>query len=197
MAILGDLPRRRWGARRAGGQRGWLALGLALCALMFAAPAGGAPSMEYQVKAVLLFNFASFVEWPVPARTDSPGPFVIGVLGDDPFGAALDDVVSQETVAGRSLTVRRFGQADGVDACDILFISRSEARHVPEILRQVQGRPILTVADIPSFAETGGIIGFSTQDGHVRLNINTEAAQSAGLAISSKLLRLARVVTPQ
>src|SRR3954467_14109225 len=63
---------------------------------------------EYRVKAVFLFNFAQFVEWPPDAFTDPGQPFVIGILGTDPFGAEIDSVVRGETVAQRSLVVERY-----------------------------------------------------------------------------------------
>src|SRR6267378_5783928 len=67
-----------------------------------------APVSEYQLKAVFLFNFAQFVEWPPAALPLENAPLVIGVLGKDPFGAHLDDVVRGETVNRHPLAVARY-----------------------------------------------------------------------------------------
>jgi len=168
-----------------------LALGWFLPAWSFAA----APPRDYDIKAAFLFNFASFVEWPDAAFADGSSPLVIGVLGDDPFGRILEEIVTGEKINGHPLTVRRLAspQLKEATACHILFISRSEARRVRTILQQLRGHPVLTVADLPNFLDAGGAIGFATE-GRVRLMINPTAVRSARLNVSSKLLRLAEVV---
>ena len=166
-----------------------LAVLLALCA---AGPAVGQASREYSVKAAFLYNFATFVEWPAPLPP-AGAPFVIGVLGDDPFGATLDEIVAGERVAGHPMVVRRFSRAEDVHSCQILFISASESHRLPEILRRFEGQPVLTVSDLPGFAGAGGGIQFIT-DTRVGIIIDPAALRAAGLGVSSKLLRLARVV---
>jgi hypothetical protein len=163
-----------------------------LLAFALAAPLAAQSSREYDLKAVFLFNFVTFVEWPPAARPDK-GPFIIGVLGHDPFGATLDDVIAGEKIRESPLQVRRCRTVEEALECHILFISSSEAGRLPSIMRRLQGRPILTVADMPNFLESGGVIGFSTQ-GRIQLHINVPAAQRAGLVVSSKLLRVAKVV---
>ena len=163
-----------------------------LLALCLAGPLAAQASREYDLKAVFLFNFVTFVDWPANALPDK-GPFVIGVLGDDPFGNALDEVVAGETIRGVPLQVRRCRTLEEARQCQILFISASEAAKLPEILKDLRGRPVLTVADLPRFPEVGGVIGFSTGT-RLQLLVNPTAAQRAGLVISSKLLRVAKVV---
>src|SRR4051812_6394668 len=80
------------------------------------------PPTEYQVKAAYLFNFGQFVEWPARAYESPGAPFVIGILGDDPFGGALDEVVRGETFGSRPLEVKRFKAPQEIGACNILFI---------------------------------------------------------------------------
>ncbi|HVH66640.1 MAG TPA: YfiR family protein [Gemmatimonadales bacterium] len=159
-------------------------------------PAGQtAPSLEYRVKAVFLFNFAQFVDWPLAAFPDSQTPVVIGVLGDDPFGPLLDETVRGETLAGRPFEVRRYRRADEIKACHILFISQSESDRLEEILAGLKSRPTLTVGDGEGFSLRGGMVRFVTEKNRVRLRINLEAVQAANLTISSKLLRSAEIVT--
>jgi hypothetical protein len=153
-----------------------------------------APVSEYQLKAVFLFNFAQFVEWPPNAFAQPNSPFVIGVVGKDPFGANLDDVVRGETLNQHPLVVQRFGNASDVRDCQILYIPASEVPHLPEILAKLKGQSVLTVGDAEDAAQRGVVIGFYTQDRQVRLRINIDAARLASLTISSKLLRPAEIV---
>jgi hypothetical protein len=179
-SILGALLVRPW------------VRGLAL-AVSLAGPLAAQATREYDLKAVFLYNFTTFVEWPKEARPAPGKPFIIGVLGRDPFGAVLDGVVAGESLNGTPLEVRRYRTAETARECQILFISSSEAAHLPQILDTLRGRPVLTVADMPRFSESGGIIAFSTGT-RVQLHINAEAARQAGLSISSKLMRVATLV---
>jgi hypothetical protein len=162
-----------------------------------AAAAPPAPAPEYAIKAVFLFNFAQFVDWPETAFASATSPIVIGVLGDDPFGPYLDDLVRPEKIGGRPLAVRRFRRPEEVGECQILFVSRALAGRFDQIKPRLAGRNLLTVADVEGFCQQGGIVLFVTENGKIRLRINTEAAKAAGLTISSKLLRSATLYTPE
>jgi len=166
-------------------------LGLALTA----AAAAATPSIEYQIKAVFLFNFAQFVEWPPSAFRDARSPLVIGVVGEDPFGNYLDEAVRGERIGDRPLVVRRYHRGDDLTGCHILFISRSEDSAVASILASLRGRSILTVGEADGFIREGGILRFITENHKIRLRINVEAARAVGLTISSKLLRPATITT--
>ena len=146
---------------------------------------------EYQVKAVFLYNFARFVNWPPKAFPDPQAPLVIGVLGEDPFGAYLDETVRGERVNNRVLMVQRYRRVGEIRACHVLFISRSESDRLESIFAALRGRNILTVGDTDDFAARGGMIRFATEKNKVRMYINRDAAKAAGLEISSKLLQLA------
>lgn len=152
---------------------------------------------EYQLKAVFLYNFANFVEWPAGAFTDARAPLVIGVLGDDPFGKFLDEVVAGEKVQEHALSVRRFRRVEDIDRCHVLFISQSEKERLGEIFAQLRGRSILIVGDTEGFTLQGGMVRFITEKNKVRLRINLEEAKAAGLTLSSKLLRPAEIVSTQ
>lgn len=152
-----------------------------------------APVSEYQLKAVFLFNFAQFVEWPASAFPQPNAPFVIGVLGKDPFGSNLDDVVRGEAVNGHPLAVQRYLSVSDVRDCQILFIPAAELTNVDELLTKLKGRSVLTVTDADE-AQRGVMIGLITQDRQIRLRIDVQAAKVASLTISSKLLRPAEIV---
>ena len=149
---------------------------------------------EFQIEAVFLFNFSQFVVWPPTAFADENDPFVICLLGTDPFGAYLDDTVRDETVNRRRLLVKRYRRAEEVDNCHILFISKSEAGRLSEALVRLQGRSVLSVSDADNFGRRGGMVRFVVERNHVRLRVNVEAAKKAGLTISSKLLRVVDIV---
>lgn len=152
-----------------------------------------APS-EYQVKAAYLFNFLKFVEWPENTFGDPLAPMVIGVVGDDPFGNALPQVVIGKTVQGRDVVVRIYRAGEDLRGAHILFISSSERKKLPAILSSLRGSGVLTVADMEGFLDLGGMIEFVPENNRVRFAINVEAARRAKLKMSSKLLSLAKTV---
>ena len=159
-------------------------------------PTQASPPKEYQLKAVFLFNFAQFVEWPATALRDPRAPLVICILGEDPFGSYLDETVRGETVNNHPLTVQRYGRVEEITTCHILFVSRSEDGRLGRILPALKGRGILTVGDAERFATRGGMIRFVTEQNRIRLRINLAAAEADSLKISSKLLRPAEIVSP-
>jgi hypothetical protein len=155
----------------------------------------GAAPTEYEVKAVFLFNFTQFVDWPATAFPADGSPLIIGVLGNDPFGGALEDAIQGETVNGRPLAVRRYANVEEVDNCHVLFINLPNKQQLARVLKQMRERSTLTVSDSTEFARSGGVIEFITIDNKIRLQINLDAAKLANLTISSKLLRPARIVS--
>jgi len=180
------------------GLRCSLAIALAwLCAGGTAGSAQTELSREYEIKAVFLFNFAQFVEWPASAFAGADAPLVIGVLGEDPFGAQLEETVRGEIVGHRPILVRRFREVEEIDTCHILFISSSETGRLDHILTRLAERSILTVSDGEGFAGRGVMIRFVTERKRIRLKINLEAAKHARLTLSSKLLRPAEIVTTE
>ena len=165
-----------------------LLLAAALPALAAAAPT------EVQVKAAFIFHFTQFVSWPPPAAGAPEAPFVIGVLEDDDMVEALTSMVQGEKLAGHPLVVRRLRSPTEAADCQILYVSS-----VGEDLfrdARLRGASILTVGETDAFLHWGGVIEFVTDHNHVRLRINLAAARGSSLQISSKLLRVAQVVSP-
>lgn len=148
---------------------------------------------EYDVKAAFLYNFAKFVEWPPTAFINPGDPLIIGVLGVDPFGNSLKGL-EDKTVAGRKILIKRFTQVDELEKCHLLFISSSEKKNLHQILPAVKGWNVLTVGEMKGFAEAGGMINFTLIEKRVRFEVNLDAAQNAGLKISSQLLKVAKIV---
>jgi hypothetical protein len=169
-----------------------------LFALMVASFAGGKDAVaaerpEHEVKAAFLYNFGKYVRWPQSAR-DGDEVFVIGVLGTDPFGRALDDVVRGNRIDNKPVVIRRAAKLSDLGSCEIVFVGVSEEGHLEKILAEVAKVPVLTVSDMPQFVERGGMIGLARVDRRVQFEVNLDAAERAGLAFGSQLLRLARNV---
>ena len=148
---------------------------------------------EYQVKAAYLFNFLKFVEYPSESFADPLAPLVIGVVGNDPFGSALPQVVIGKTVQGRDLVIRVYRAGEDLRGAHLLFISASERKRIPVILSSLHGSSVLTVSDAVGFLDAGGMIQFLKENDRVRFAINVDATNQAKLKMSSKLLSLAKV----
>jgi hypothetical protein len=159
-------------------------------------PAQPPPSREYQIKAVFLFNFAQFVEWPAHAFPEAETPLVIGVLGRDPFGTYLEEIVRGEKINGHPLVIQRYSAVTEAKNCHILFINFTKTDDLKRAFTYLKSRSTLMVGDAPNFIQQGGMIRFFTENSKTRIQVNLETVKGAELAISSKLLRLADVVSP-
>ena len=151
------------------------------------------PPTEYEVKAAFIYNFARYIQWP--KESDTNKPFVIAVIGKDPFGVALDDAVSGQKVQGRPVVIKRFTKIEDAPNCDILFVCASESDRLHQIFGVLHQAPVLTIGDIDRFAELGGMINLRTEDNRIRFEVNVQAIGRAGLKAGSQILRLARIVT--
>jgi len=149
---------------------------------------------EYQVKAAFLFNFVKFIEWPTESFRENGGRIRLCVLGEDRLGQELERIVAGKTVNGHTLEVVRVNQAERALHCQVLFVGRSQAGALRTIQAGCRGESLLTVGETPEFIRQGGAIRFLLMDNRVRFEINLEAAEQAGLKISSKLLALAQSV---
>lgn len=149
---------------------------------------------EYQVKAAYLYNFGRFVEWPEKVEATREASFVICVLGQDPFGTALDATLDHQTVDGKRVLARRIAGPQEAPGCRILFISASEEKHLKDVLAALPAGSILTVSDIAGFSRRGGMIEFVIEGARVRFEVNLKIAEGAGLVLSSELLKVAAAV---
>lgn len=149
---------------------------------------------EYEVKAAFLYSFAKYVQWPDEALGRPDEPFLIGVLGADPFGRVLDDTLEGKAILGHPVAVTRFVRLEDAVRAHILFVAGSDAPEQAQVLKALRGRPILSAGESEEFAERGGIVGFRTQEKRVRFDINLDRAEESRLRISSQLLKLATIV---
>ena len=167
----------------------------AVAGLLFACSSalGQQRPSEYQVEAAYLYNFSRFVEWPAKG-TNAPGSFTICVLGEDPFGQALDATIAGEAIGNQRVIARRISSPQMSVDCQILFISSSEANRLNKIIEALNKSSVLTVSNIPQFSERRGMIQFVLEENRIRFEVNLTATQRAGLTLSSDLLKVATVV---
>ncbi len=152
------------------------------------------PEFEHDVKASFVYTVAKFVDWPEESFERPDAPLVFEVLGDDPLEQALERAVHGKTVNGHPLEVVRVGEGGGLTTCHVLYVGRSEAGRLREVLDQARGGAILTVGELARFAESGGVMGLRVEQNMIRFEVNVDAAERAHLAISSKILKLGKVV---
>lgn len=167
----------------------FVAIWLAAMRMVCAQPAA---QDEYRIKAAFVYNFAKFVEWPAGSFKNPGDPIAICVMGN-PFGDELESTVRGKQVDDRRLIVREVTSVAETSGCHILFVA-ADARRLADVLDRVKKVPVLTVGESASFSADGGVIRFKLEHDKVRLEINTCAADRAGLRISSKLLSLAVIV---
>lgn len=155
------------------------------------APTG---ATEYEVKAAFLYNFARYSTWPDPAFETPQSPFVIGVLGKDPFGDALDKTVKDKKVGTRPVVVERYAALADLGSPHLLFTTLGDAKEIEALLAALGKKPVFCVGDREGFAAAGGTAGFYLADKNVRFEMNPLAAKRAGISIAAQLLKLARIV---
>jgi hypothetical protein len=174
-------------------------LALALLATpLHVVPAAAGPgplSPDYVIKAAYLYNFALFVDWPADAFQSADAPFVIGILGSDPFGDALTQIVSGKRINRRRIHVEVVQLTQDLRRAHLVFLSAADAARLGEVVpAAASGVPQLVVGETDNFLRQGGTISFTVRDNKVGYDINLEAARKARLIVSSKLLSLAGVV---
>jgi hypothetical protein len=152
---------------------------------------------EYQVKAVFIYNLTQFVEWPAEAFPTENSPMIIGVLGEDPFGNFLEETVRGEEMKGHPLVVEHYQNMEDIKPCHILFVNLSRPDQLKQVFNKLRSQPILTVSDVNYFTRLGGMVRLMNEDNRTKIRINLDATKRADLVMSSKLLKLAEIVSTQ
>jgi hypothetical protein len=148
------------------------------------------PSLEYQIKSSLIYNFLKFIEWPNGVSSDQ---FIICYFPDDQQYSKSLLALQDKLVQGRHLIVEPL-DGENMVRCDIVIESQSSATAMQTLLQRDIGKAVLTIGESDNFLRLGGIIRFVLVDGTVQFEINQARAEQQGLVISSKLLRLAQFV---
>lgn len=156
-----------------------------------------AQTQEYTVKAVFLERFTRFIEWPEEmAISDSSLPFILGVIGKNPFGSLLDEIYSAQKIRNKEVKIRSISVLKEIAGCHLLFISESKKKELSEILSFTRKKPILTIGDSEGFTEAGVLINLYLEQDKIRFEINESAFRESGLSISYLLLQRAKIVSP-
>jgi uncharacterized protein DUF4154 len=179
-----------------------MAIVLHALALLWAVPSNAgaadgsaaAPGRECEIKAAFLYNFTKFVDWPAQTFANADAPLVIGVLGASPCVQALERLVRDRKVNGRTIVVRPIASAEEAKVTQLLFVGSAQETQFAGLKAAIESLPVLTVGESPRFATLGGAIDFVPQDDKIRFEININAAEHAGLKISAQLQKLAAVV---
>ncbi len=183
---------RRFGALFARGVLIALLLGGAI-----PAHGDGPSEREQRLRAEFVERFTRFIDWPSDALPPPGGPFVIGVVGETPFQAYLEQMASERRIQGRDAVVRRLSAIDGSSRCHLLWIPRCSEQKLAEILNATSTRPILTVGEREGLAARGVHINLKREGPKLRFEINLEAAMKSHLKFRASLLRLGIIVAPK
>ena len=151
-------------------------------------------SVEYPVKLAVLYNFTKFVEWPPESFRNSDAPLAICIVGRDPFSPDLEGDLRTRTAAGHPVAVRTLRPTDTLSVCHMVFIPVTEKDQADTIVKHLNGSSTLTVGESEGFAVQGGMINLTVEENTVHFEVNQLAAERARLKISSKLLRMAKIV---
>jgi hypothetical protein len=157
-------------------------------------PCRGEPlTRESQVKAAFIYNFTQFIDWPADTFNSSEAPFVVGVVGDSPLTGALMKIMIGKFVGAHPIVVTHFAAADGVRACQILFVPESLDAEMPPILARIGKSPCLIVGEGDGVLPGGGAARLFLEDSKMRFQLNAEVIDSVRLKASAKLMKLARI----
>ncbi len=147
------------------------------------------------IKATYLEKIANFIEWPDSSvESDSSGTFIIGVVGENKFGDVLDKLYKERKIKNKNVEIRYFSSSESVGHCNILFISKSEAGNLKEILEKAGELNALTVGDTEGYADEGVLVNFYNQGKNIRFEINERAVKNSQLVFSHHLYSAARII---
>jgi hypothetical protein len=175
--------------------RAWMAAMVVLAAGAGAEAVHAQAVSEPAVKAAFLYKFLGYVEWPAQAVPVEP-TYVIAIAGAEEVAAELDHLVSGRSINGRRITVRRVRDVEGVRGAQVLFVGRNQP-NAREMLRAVQRQGVLTVTETEHGLDGGSIVNLVTLEDRVGFEVSLEAADRAGIGISSRMLGVARRVVPK
>ena len=144
----------------------------------------------YAVEAAFLRNFAHYVTWPPKAFSESQSEWHIGILGRDPFGGVLEEILTVKAEQGRDFVVFRAENLEDLPQCQIIYIAYNDAGRRRAVLNTLKDKPVLTVSEAADFLNDGGVIQFHVGD-RVSMSINLDQAKRSMLHIQTKMLEVA------
>jgi hypothetical protein len=160
-----------------------------------AAEASAQPSLrEYETKALFIFNLIKLTEWPAEVFSSDTSPFVLGVIGKNPFGDAMG-IIAGKKIRDREIQVKEFeSMEEARKQSHVLFINLPEKNSFAELLDQLQGSNVLTVSDLDGFVDKGGMVGIAVEKKHIIFRLNMRALAGSKVVLPSQVLKLAREI---
>jgi hypothetical protein len=179
----------------------WMTAGLSLrrlpvCLLLLAMTAvqvqAAGQAQERQIKAAYIYNFAKFTSWPTAAFADQ-GTLNLCIAGQDRLSGDIRQLQGKHA-KGKRINVQQLSGSTVPDSCQMLYVASSKRGNFQGLMNDIKGKPVLTISEISRFSRSGGVIELYVYRGKVRFMINQTVARRSGLSISSRLLKLAKVV---
>lgn len=149
-------------------------------------------SVEYYVKASLIFKIAQYTEWN---SANDPKSFRIAVLGKSPFTGELEKLAAKTRIKNKPVIINYIKDYKMAEGAEILFICSSEKKILPEIILTYQAKNILLVSDSPSFSGKGVHFNFLMEnDETIHFEIDIKALKNAGLKPELQLLSIGKII---
>jgi hypothetical protein len=168
---------------------------LVFATLLFGVRAEAQTAMgESQVKAMFVYNFLKFVEWPADTSLGARDPFVVVIIGEGPTADAAEHYLETRAIGDRPLSVHRIRWDQSLAGARAAFVLEQDAKKLHHVLDAAAAAGVLTIGEGDSFTTSGGVIGLLVENRKLRFDVDTSAAQLAGLRVSSKILALSRNV---
>lgn len=146
---------------------------------------------EYEVKAAFLEKFIRFVEWLAEVNIeDINKPFVIGVIGENPFNSILEKMYSEQKIKSKKVEIRSISIPDELADCNLLVIAESVNNITHQLLNQARELPILTIG--VEYSIKGGHIFLFVESNYICFEIDKGAVKQSGLYFSSFLLKMSK-----
>ncbi|MGV6827676.1 MAG: YfiR family protein [bacterium] len=149
---------------------------------------------EYALKSAYLLNIAKFVQWPDPTGSNASQSFQFCVIGIEQHAGEIDGQIAGKKVHGRESSIQHLSFSEDIDHCQVIFIGEIGATRVAHVLKTAQSKSILIVGEESEFINRGGDVNFFAEPKRLRFEINPLSLEHKGLSVSSKLLRLARIL---
>jgi hypothetical protein len=146
---------------------------------------------EREVRSAYVFNLVKYVEWPAGNSN-----ILIGYIGEGETGAVMQTMLSGRNFDSHTIRFVAMPSEEDLAKCSAVYVaatSDAETRRLLDRLKTINGA-MLTIGETESFLRAGGAVALVRVDDHIQIEVNLDAAQRAGVRISSRLLSLATIV---
>jgi hypothetical protein len=157
------------------------------------APISAAPAVEEpELKAAIVFNLLLFIDWPPGREPSQSNALALCMRSGSPLQAPLERL-SGRMVRNARLEVRVLGPAAAAVGCHALYTDGDESERA-RMARVAETARAVVIADDTPQANDATSVQLRRLERKLGFDINMPALRAAGVQVSSKLLRLARVI---